>query len=203
MLTISLEEIVVRFRRQNLFPPLSHRFESGKTYAITGPNGSGKTTLLRILAGQKRPDAGKISWLDNAKELDSEEWHSELSWAGPYLEYPSDLRLQDLLAQHFWFKSVVEGIKKEDIPSILELKPHLDKKVKLFSSGMLHRLKIGLALFTQSKVLLLDEPTANMDIENRSRMLALIQQYKQDRLLIIASNMEEEYLGADEVIRVK
>jgi len=126
-----------------------------------------------------------------------------LSWAGPYLEYPGDLRLQDLLEQHFWFKSAVAGINQEDIPSILELKSHLDKKVKLFSSGMLHRLKIGLALFTQSKVLLLDEPTANMDTENRSRMLALIQQYKQDRLLIIASNMEEEYSGADEVVRVK
>lgn len=203
MLTISLEEIVVRFRRQNLFPPLSHRFESGKTYAITGPNGSGKTTLLRILGGQKRPDAGKISWLENSKEIDPEEWHADLSWAGPYLEYPSDLRLQDLLEQHFWFKVPVEGINKEDIPSLLDLKSHLDKKVKLFSSGMLHRLKIGLALFTQSQVLLLDEPTANMDIENRSRMLALIQQYKHDRLLIIASNMEEEYLEADEVVRIK
>lgn len=203
MLSIALEEVEVRFRRQLLFPPLSCQLESGKTYAITGPNGSGKTTLLRIIAGQKRADAGKISWQKNSKELDPESWYADLSWSGPYLEYPNELNLQDLLNQHFWFKAPVANISVKDIPTLLNLKPHLDKKVKLFSSGMLHRLKTGLAVFTQSEVLLLDEPTANMDSENRMLMLSLIQQYKGNRLLIIASNLEEEYSEADEVIQIR
>jgi ABC-type multidrug transport system ATPase subunit len=203
MLSIALEEVEVRFRRQLLFPPLSWQFESGKTYAITGPNGSGKTTLLRIIAGQKRADGGKISWQKDSKELDPESWYSDLSWSGPYLEYPNELDLQDLLNQHFWFKSPVANLSVNDIPTLLNLKPHLDKKVKLFSSGMLHRLKTGLAVLTQSEVLLLDEPTANMDVENRTRMLDLIQQYKHNRLVIIASNMEEEYSKADAVVRIR
>lgn len=202
MLRIALEEVEVRFRRKSLFPPLSYQFESGNTYALTGPNGSGKTTLLRVIAGQKRPDAGHITWSDSLHKLEPENWHTHLAWAGPYLEFPQDLQLQDLIRLHFWFKSPLPGISISEIPALLDLKLHLDKKVKLFSSGMMHRLKTGLTLLTDSKVLLLDEPTANMDTHNRDRILELIRTYTQQRLVIIASNMAEEYAGVQHIIRI-
>jgi ABC-type multidrug transport system ATPase subunit len=203
MLSITLEAVEVRFRRKSLFPPLSCRFESGKIYALTGPNGSGKTTLLRVLAGQKRPDEGKIFWVRQTQALDPERWYQYLSWTGPYLEFPQDLRLADLLRLHFWFKSPIEGIQPSDIATLLDLKPHLDKKVRLFSSGMMHRLRTGLALFTDSEVLLLDEPTANMDVQNRALILKLIRTYQNKRLVIMASNLEEEYQDAHQVIQIR
>ena len=76
---------------------------------------------------------------------------------------------------------------------LLQLQDHADKMLKHFSSGMLHRVKVGLAILTKSKILLLDEATTNMDETNSRLVTSLMQEYLDGRMLIYASNRPEEF----------
>jgi ABC-type multidrug transport system ATPase subunit len=74
----------------------------------------------------------------------------------------------------------------------LNLAPHRQKALRHFSSGMLQRAKLGLALFSASDVLLLDEPTSFMDEANIRFALSLIEQHQGNRTLLLASNLPHE-----------
>lgn len=200
MVRIRLKQLEIRFRQRALFPPLAQTFETGGFYALTGSNGSGKTTLMRVIAGQKRPDSGEIEWEIQGKPADSENWYASLSWSGPYLDYPAELTLGGLMEQHFWFRRPIENLTRTEILKLIQLGGQEDKRLRNFSSGMLQRLKSGLAILTDSPVLLIDEPTANLDQGNRDLVLNLLHSYRENRLVILASNIPEEYQGADQVI---
>jgi ABC-type multidrug transport system ATPase subunit len=76
---------------------------------------------------------------------------------------------------------------------LLQLEDHAGKLLKHFSSGMLHRVKVGLAILTRSRFLLLDEATTNMDEKNSKLVLALMDRYLDGRGLVYASNRVEEF----------
>ena len=90
----------------------------------------------------------------------------------------------------------------EEVIDILNLRPHIDKKLRFYSSGMLQRAKVGLALFTQSDILLLDEPTSNMDPDNANLILDLIDNHLEERTYVLASNMEREYQSFEHILRL-
>lgn len=203
MMRIRLERAEICFRRKSLFLPLSIELSSGHLYAVTGANGSGKTSLIRTIAAQRRPDSGEIHFEISGKKIDPEDVYRFVSWSGPYLEFPAELSLRDLLQQHFWFRKTLPGLKPGDIPELLDFAKDLHKPVGLFSSGMLHRLKTGLAIVTDSSALLLDEPTANLDSANASKILNLLNAYRGDRITVIASNIKEEYAGADQIVELQ
>ena len=160
--------------------------------ALVGTNGSGKSTLMRIIAGQLNPSEGKVSCQYQGNFLPLERLYRHLSWSGPYIDLYPELNLKEQISLHFRLKECYLDDPHELIP-LLNLTAHQDKPLQWYSSGMRQRVKVGLALFTQSDLLLLDEPTSNMDTANADRMMALIKEYTQDRLWVLASNLEREY----------
>ncbi|MEM6262610.1 MAG: ATP-binding cassette domain-containing protein, partial [Bacteroidota bacterium] len=135
------------------------------------------------------------------KSLPMERVYRHISWSGPYLQPYQDFTLDEHLKLHFRFRKCLVDDPSELI-NILELEPHRDKKLRFYSSGMLQRVKVGTALFTSSDVLLLDEPTSNMDPGNASRMLNLIEQYRENRCYVLASNMPREYEGFEQKLQL-
>ena len=192
--TISLkgENLSMRFYDHWLFKEVNLEVKSGESLLITGPNGSGKSTLLRILAGHLSPTRGSIQLLVNQKPAEIHHFYRYLSWSGPYFELYTDLSLEETIRLHFNFRKNLLSSPAELI-SKLQFEGQASKLLRNFSSGMLHRLKIGLALFTDAPLLLLDEPTSNMDAKNAAVMLDLIDIYAKDRLLIFASNEPGEF----------
>jgi len=192
-LTITLSQIGRRFNRDWIFKGIDYNFTSGENYAILGPNGSGKSTLLQILNGSLSPSTGNIAFLNNQEKIEVEKVFTHLSLAAPYLELIEEFSLEEVIDFHFKFKPYKAGIDKESIIALLSLPGSKSKLVKYFSSGMKQRLKLALAFCSDTPMLMLDEPTSNLDTQGVDWYLSLVEQFAQGRLTIVCSNQEHEY----------
>ncbi len=180
-----------RFNRHWIFRKLDLELHEGQRLLLCGDNGSGKSTLMRMLAGQLTPSEGSIKlWIDG-KEIDSENYYQHLSWSGPYMELYTDLTLSEAIQLHASFRPMLASAR--EVLELLQLTDHASKLLKHFSSGMLHRVKVGLAILTRSRLLLLDEATTNMDEANSRLATDLMMNYLDGRMLLYASNRPEEF----------
>ena len=188
-----------RFYNRWLFKDISFQLCAGERMALVGTNGSGKSTLLRIVAGQLAPTIGGMTYSAAGNNIPSDRFYRHLSWTGPQVEPYTELTLREHIDLHFRFKQCLLP-QPESLIQILNLSAHADKPLQVYSSGMLQRMKVGLALFTASDVLLLDEPTSNMDEENAAFMLDLIAQHIGQRVYVLATNLRREYEQFDRVL---
>jgi ABC-type multidrug transport system ATPase subunit len=201
-LTLDVNQLGKRYNREWIFKNLTHTFQSGKTYAITGPNGSGKSTLMQVLWGQLPQSSGTITYSVGGKNIPVEDIFTHVVVAAPYMDLIEELTLEEHLRFHFKMRKPRPGYSIESILDNLYMTDSKDKQIANFSSGMKQRVKLGLAFFTDSKIIFLDEPGTNLDeqafawyIENLSRVAA-------DTLVFIASNQKSEYPANAEVIAV-
>ena len=190
---IILQNIGRRFNRDWIFRNIDYTFTAGETYAILGPNGSGKSTLLQVLNGSLAPSIGAISYSLGDNTIEAEDVFKQLSLAAPYLELIEEFTLDEMTDFHFKFKPYRAGMNKEAVISLLNLEGGRNKLIKYFSSGMKQRLKLALAFCSDTPMLMLDEPTSNLDTQGVDWYLNLIQQFAADRLTIVCSNQQYEY----------
>ncbi|SFU16662.1 ABC-type multidrug transport system, ATPase component [Algoriphagus locisalis] len=193
MLKIHLDEASKRFQYEWIFKNLSLELSQGNSLAITGSNGSGKSTLLKCLSGAIPISSGKIVYIYHEKSLAEAEWFSYLAISAPYMELPEEFSLEEILNFHFKFKKPLDSISSDEIIEQLYLTQHKSKQISQFSSGMKQRLKLGLALFSDVPFILLDEPTSNLDRKGIEWYQEMMQQYGQNRILVICSNEPREY----------
>ncbi|MDB5155697.1 MAG: ATP-binding cassette protein [Mucilaginibacter sp.] len=190
---ITLENIGRRFNRDWIFRGIDYTFTAGQTYAILGANGSGKSTLLAVLNGSLSPSAGTLAYSLDGKPVDVEQIFQHLSLAAPYLEVIEDFTLSEMIDFHFKFKTYKPRIDKAALIELLNLPGSQNKLIRYFSSGMKQRLKLALAFCADTPILMLDEPTSNLDTQGVDWYLSLVEQFAKDRLTIICSNQEHEY----------
>ena len=189
MKQISLIGAGKRFNKDWVFQSLNVDFEQGQHYALIGNNGSGKSTLLQVIAGFTNLTKGTIEW-DNA---DSQTIYDQISIAAPYLELVEELTTLEHFEFHAKFKSLTENISIQEMIQLIGLEKSTHKQIRYFSSGMKQRLKLALAIFSTTPILLLDEPCSNLDKEGYALYKQLIQQYAMQKLIIVGSNDPEEY----------
>ncbi len=195
---IQLQSVAKRYRQEWIFSGLDYTFERGRSYAVTGPNGSGKSTLLRLLCGHLSPTRGTLSFRSGGKTLSSDEIFSRIAYAAPYIELVEEFTLPEVLEFHRRFQPFREGIRPSDIVDRLGLvRTAQQKEIRFFSSGMKQRLKLALALFAATPVVLLDEPTTNLDRQGIDWYLELAAECLSDRLVVVASNVAEDYRFCD------
>ncbi|HEY2581645.1 MAG TPA: ABC transporter ATP-binding protein [Mucilaginibacter sp.] len=199
---ITLENIGRRFNRDWIFRGVDYTFSSGKIYAILGPNGSGKSTLLQVLNGSLSPSAGNINYLFEEKPVEIDDVYQHLSLAAPYLELIEEFTLSEMIDFHFKFKARMPGIDKNEIIELLAMANSKNKLIKYFSSGMKQRLKLAIAFCSHTPMLMLDEPTSNLDTQGVDWYLNLVQKFASNRLTIICSNQEPEYSFCDEKLSI-
>lgn len=192
-LTITLKNIGRRFNREWIFKGVDYTFTQGETYAILGANGSGKSTLLAILNGSLAPSVGEIDFTTGGNKVEIETVFNYLSLAAPYLELIEEFSLNEMIDFHFKFKNYKPGIDKAAIIDLLNLPGNANKLIKYFSSGMKQRLKLALAFCADTPILMLDEPTSNLDAQGVEWYLGLVQQFAEGRLTVVCSNQEHEY----------
>ena len=190
---ITLQNIGRRFNRDWIFRNIDYTFSPGETYAVLGPNGSGKSTLLQVLNGSLAPSAGDLKYFLGDVPVEIDAVFKHVSLAAPYLELIEEFTMDEMAEFHFKFKSYRPGMDKDAVISLLNLQGGRNKMIKYFSSGMKQRLKLTLAFCSDTPMLMLDEPTSNLDAQGVDWYLNLVQQFAADRLTIICSNQQQEY----------
>ena len=197
---IRLEAIQKSYQKKLIFQNLSTEFETGKCYGIAGHNGSGKSTLLKIIAGFITPNSGKVVYSIQGKYIPVESIFKYINFTAPYLDLPTDLNFYELLDFHFSLKHRLNGLSNGTVNEYFHLPTHLP--IQQFSSGMLQRVKLALAFFTEGDLILLDEPTETMDDRGFELYASLLENLSQNRTIIIASNKEKDFIGCESVLRV-
>ncbi|HRR09747.1 MAG TPA: ABC transporter ATP-binding protein [Rhodothermales bacterium] len=205
MASISLqaEALEMRFGRRLLFRNLNIEASSGEFLAITGQNGSGKSTLMRILAGILAPTAGKVQLLANGVELPERPFFVGL--VAPYLNLYEGFTLRENMR----FVARVRGLDtttatEEALIQKVQLQGRADELVGNYSSGMKQRARFGLALLTNPPILILDEPTANLDDSGKAFVWNTIEEARTSgKLVLMATNEVGEAERADRQVKVE
>lgn len=181
------------FGRRLIFNDLQFKFDKSGIYGISGPNGSGKSTLVKIIAGIIGASKGKINHKVNGKEIREENLHNHIGFVSPYLilyEEFSTYENMKLFAD-------IRGIKfnSDRVDYLLEkflLFKRKDDLLKTYSSGMKQRVKFIFALMHTPELLILDEPTSNLDDEGKNSVYELIKEEGQKNIVLIASNEKND-----------
>jgi ABC-type multidrug transport system ATPase subunit len=199
---IILSDAGKRFNREWIFRHFNYQFFTSHAYAITGPNGSGKSTLLQFIAGALMPSEGKLSYYSSDNER-VEEYFPLLSIAAPYLETVEEMTASEFLGFHRVFKPLVRGMSILQILERMGLQDAADKQIRYYSSGMKQRVKLAQAFFSDTPVILLDEPTTNLDSSGIALYHELIRDHCSEKLLIVSSNDPMEYSFCKTIIDMK
>jgi ABC-type multidrug transport system ATPase subunit len=199
---ITLNKIGKKFQHEWIFKNFNYEFFTGHSYAIIGPNGSGKSTLLQIVSGLMLPSEGQVLYYKNKKLIDSDYTFRLIDISAPYQELVEEFTLTEFLQFHFKFKSLKNGLDQKDLISLMHLEKSSHKYIKNFSSGMKQRLKLALAFFSDSPVMLLDEPTSNLDEHGINWYMQNIKANISDKLILISSNQPMEYSFCDKIINI-
>lgn len=198
MIKLEVQNLAKRFGPRKVFDNIDFSLGQGQSLAVVGPNGSGKSTLLRLIIGLSIPTGGRVIFSDETRRLDFDRYRRHLSLVAPYMALYSPLSARENL--HFFAKVNGDYITDTEIEKALTtvgLEGRGDDFVAAYSSGMMQRLKYAVALLKNPSILLIDEPTANLDDEGKKIVFDLIESRRHDSIIIIATNEREEYRLAD------
>ncbi|MDO4466585.1 MAG: ABC transporter ATP-binding protein [Bacillota bacterium] len=172
---------------------LSMEIPKGTITGLVGKNGAGKSTTIKLILGLVKPDCGEVIVLDkNQKDFcakDKLEWGVCLSEAS----FSKELTVQDIY--HILKKSYKEFEDASFLQKCRELKLPMNKKVREFSTGMKAKVKLLVAITHKAKLLILDEPTAGLDVEARMDVLNILREYileDEERSILITSHISSD-----------
>lgn len=193
---IKTHQLAKRFSNEWIVKNVNLNFESNFGYAITGPNGTGKSTLLKLLSGHLTPSKGHIEYTFN-QSVPNDEIYRYVAFAAPYIDLIEEFTLLEAIQFHQKFSPLPDNLLQ-----VLNFHKASGKQIRHFSSGMKQRLKLALAICSNRPILLLDEPSTNLDRQGVDWFHDLLENHKKNRLLIIASNVPEDLEVCDQSIHI-
>lgn len=176
-------------------------------YGLLGPNGSGKTTLMRILADVSNPSSGDILVNGESKNKLGADYRDLIGYMPQNIGFYKNFTAEKYLYYVAALKGVDKQIEKSKIDELLHfvnLEKDRKRKIGKFSGGMKQRLGIAQAILNDPKILILDEPTAGLDPNERIRFKNLIAQLAKDKIVILSTHIvsDIEFI-ANEILVMK
>lgn len=192
--SIALKEIAKKFQRKWIFKDIDCTLNTNDVISITGNNGAGKSTLLKIISGHLSPNKGTLSYFDSDNQvIGRDDIYKHTTFAAPYINLMSRLNLVENIDFYCKFKNLQPGLNKDTFIDLIQLKQSAHKELRFYSSGMQQRVKLAFAICADSSVLILDEPTSNLDDEGAKWFTQTLQKYSSERIIIIASNAQRDF----------
>lgn len=200
---IEVSGIQKSFGDRKVLKDINFTIETPNSIGITGHNGSGKSTLMKILAQIIAPTKGKVTIKHDGNELPADRHLEVIKMVAP------EMALYEMLSAYenleFFAKLASVPMPKSEQDRLLDLvglAGRGDDFVGAYSSGMKQRLKYAVALLAKPEILLLDEPTSNLDDEGKQIVINIMKQQQNERILIIATNEQEDLNRVASVIRL-
>ncbi|MEY2899130.1 MAG: hypothetical protein RL138_1183 [Bacteroidota bacterium] len=191
---VQLIDVAKRFNKEWIFKGVNLTLEANKIYGLTGANGSGKTTLLSILSHFVAPTEGEINY-----ELGSEsDLRQSISVASPAISLLEEMSVLEAIEFHAHYKPFRNSLNAKAVIQLLGFEKHQNKLLRELSTGMKQRVKLVLAILSQSEILLLDEPGSNLDAAGFEFWKGLLKNNSKDRIVVIASNDEQDLAICDQ-----
>ncbi len=182
-----------KFNRNWIFRDVHLELNRGEFLAVSGGNGSGKSTFIQCVLGTTGPTTGTADLYLKSRLVEEDRYSNQFSIAAPYAGLFEDFTLRESVQFHTKFKKLEGGMNEEEFAEAIGLSQHIDKPILQYSSGMKQRVKLGLALYTDVSVILLDEPCSHLDERGIAWYKEQISIRKEGRIVIVASNnMETE-----------
>lgn len=201
---LSGDNVTKAFGRRLIFNNISFTYESNGVYGIAGFNGSGKSTLVKVILGILSPSKGKIKHLLNNKEIPSEKLHDHVGFAAPYLVLYDEFTASENLLNFAKIRGIGLNVEKTDyLLNEFLLFDRRNDYVKGYSSGMKQRLKYVFALMHSPDLLILDEPTSNLDNPGKEIAYKIIEAESATSIVILASNEENDLALCESIIQIE
>ena len=190
-MNLIIESLNFSYRNEEVFKDLNLNFKSGVLNLISGPSGSGKTTLLNLIAGLEKPSSGLII-LDDIIQSNNDKFVEPENRNTGFV-------FQDFaLFPHLNVKENIEFSRKgnEDLfnklINRLNIASHLSKYPHELSGGQQQRVSIARALFSEPKILLIDEPISNQDKNNKTEIIRIISEFIKEKEIVCILVSHEE-----------
>ncbi|MEP6648107.1 MAG: ATP-binding cassette domain-containing protein [Saprospiraceae bacterium] len=200
---LSIQKLSKAFNQKQIFQDLTFDVKEGSRFAITGSNGSGKSTLLKILSGGMLPSSGMIHYVIDGNEIPDQEVFRHVHFVAPYNSVIEELTMKELFQLHKRLGLLSGFSNFKEWFMLLEYSFNPDQPIKSYSSGMKQRVKLGLTMPDDRPLILLDEPTSNLDAQGKTWFFKLIDQVSFAKTIIIASNEEAEIRFCTESINLE
>ena len=190
---LEFKNVYKSYRNNNVYAvkDFSYRFENG-IYGLLGPNGAGKSTLMNMTAQNLVPDKGSITYDGEEIGRMGSSYRERIG----YMPQQQGLYEGFTGQQFLWYMAALKGLTKrqasDDIDRILNITnmyDHRYRKIRSYSGGMKQRILIAQALLGDPGILILDEPTAGLDPNERIRIRNYISELSKDRIVILATHV--------------
>lgn len=205
---IKLNKITKKFGSKALFKDFSYSFNEGQSYALIGNSGSGKTTLLNIIGKLENPNSGEvtISGLNIAKIPDRKYYRDYIGYLFQnYGLIDNETILQNLELAFVGKKLAKSDRHKKMLDALNQVNLKIDTKRKIYSlsGGEAQRVAIAKLILKNPPIILADEPTASLDIDNSKEVIDLILSLQNDaKIIIIATHNPNIWRKVDAVIDI-
>jgi ABC-type multidrug transport system ATPase subunit len=202
---LTLEGVTRRYGRKTVLSAVSHGFRPGLTL-LTGPSGAGKSTLLRLLASAEKPNAGRITWDGVPLPQARRALRATLGYAPQAVDLPEDLTAREFAMHMAALKGLALGAADRqfgDVTDRIGLHADINNRISTFSGGMRRRLIFAQALLGAPRLLILDEPTAELDRETADKVGALVLERAAEAVVVMTTHLADTLApSAGAVLRV-
>lgn len=195
---------VSKFYQKKVLDDIKFEMESG-VYALLGPNGAGKSTLIRIICGIEEASSGTITYDGQTIQKMDAQYRQKLGYVPQNTGMYESFTAWEFLE----YMAVMKGVAKKEVKdrvektlgvvNLLEVK---NNKIKTFSGGMKQRVNIAQALLNEPEILILDEPTVGLDVNERIKFKQFVSEYAREKIVIFATHIvsDIEDIGSKIVI---
>ena len=200
---IVINNLSKNYGKKSALKNVSVTIHSGM-YGLLGRNGAGKTSLMRILATLSVPSSGEIS-MNGIPIKETTKIREIVGYLPQDFSFYRNMSVYGAMDYLGLLSNIPDKVRKERISALLEqvnLKENVRTKVKALSGGMKRRLGIAQALLHNPQILIVDEPTAGLDPEERIRFRNLLSEFAEDRIVILSTHISSDVESSCENIGV-
>lgn len=190
---IVIKNLSKNYGRKAALKNVSVTIHSGM-YGLLGRNGAGKTSLMRILATLSVPSGGEVS-MNGIPINETGKIREIVGYLSQNFSFYRNMSVYDAMDYLGLLSNLPDKIRKERIALLLEqvnLKENMRTKIKALSGGMKQRLGIAQALLHDPQILIVDEPTAGLDPEERIRFRNMLSEFAEDRIVILSTHISSD-----------